>query len=425
MQNKKIRIFAILAIMAMLTVACGFFRLPFETLETLETLVPQLQATLEPRAPEESLQERGANPPTQDTRPYQIPAKIPTPLPPAQLNPVLPETGLLQTTLEQLYANVNPGVVSLKFSTQTGQSGQGTGFVIDKKGHIVTNCHVACDANYMEVHFPSGLKVEGHTIGRDPDSDLAVVKVDVEEAYLVPLPLGDSSQAPVGMQVVAIGNPFGLSGTMTIGIISARGRTLESMRQSDSGGTFTAPDLIQTDAAINPGNSGGPLLNLAGEVIGVNRAIATGQNILGSSSGNIGIGYAISSNIVRRVVPSLIEYGTYDYPYLGIAALSDDYMTLETCDKLELPQCTGAYVSNVVNGGPGDRAGLHGARTDQNGNIGSGGDLIVAIDGEAVVIFNDLVTHITLNNYPGETVTLTVIRNGEQVDIPVTLGRRP
>ncbi len=237
------------------------------------------------------------------------------------------------------------------------------------------------------------------------------------------LPLGDSSQAPVGMQVVAIGNPFGLNGTMTIGIISARGRTLESLRQSDSGGTFTAPDLIKPIAAINPGNSGGPLLNLAGEVIGVNRAIATGQNILGSSSGNIGIGYAISSNIVRRVVPSLIEYGTYDYPYLGIAALSDDYMTLETCDKLELPQCTGAYVSNVVNGGPGDRAGLHGARTDQNGNIGSGGDLIVAIDGEAVVIFNDLVTHITLNNYPGETVTLTVIRNGEQVDIPVTLGR--
>ncbi len=425
MNANRMKIFAILAVMAILTMACG---ISSQTLRSLETLVPQMQATLAPSLPEESQPQREAPPPVNpgDTQQYTPPAAVPTELPPANLNPVVPQTVELQTALEQLYDRVNPGVVSLKFSTGGGQSGQGTGFVIDKEGHIVTNCHVACDVNYMEVHFPSGLKVEGRTIGKDTDSDLAVVKVDVNPADLVPLPLGDSSQAPVGMQVVAIGNPFGLSGTMTIGIISARGRTLESMRPSESGGTFTAPDLIQTDAAINPGNSGGPLLNLSGEVIGVNRAIATGdQNMFGGSAGNIGIGYAISSNIVRRVVPSLIASGTYDYPYLGIGALTDEFMTLETCDKLQMAQCTGAYVTNVVSGGPGSRAGIRGARVDQNGNVGSGGDLIIAVDGQPVKIFNDLVTYITLNKYPGESVTLTVMRDGRQMDIPVTLGRRP
>lgn len=217
---------------------------------------------------------------------------------------VIPDSVLLQDNLVQLYESVSPGVVSIQVYSDLG-SGLGSGFVIDQEGHIVTNYHVVEVAREVEVHFPSGLKVYGEVIGVDLDSDLAVIKVDVDPDDLHPLPLGDSDQLRVGQTVVAIGNPFGLSGTMTVGIVSARGRTLESIRQTEGGAFFTAGDLIQTDASINPGNSGGPLLNLNGEVIGINRALRTSGNGIFSTSSNTGIGFAVSSNIVKRVVPTL------------------------------------------------------------------------------------------------------------------------
>jgi len=196
----------------------------------------------------------------------------------------IPEYAALEGSLEALYEKVSPGVVSLQFMSAEG-GGQGTGFVIDKEGHIVTNYHVASDATELEVHFPSGLKVYGTMIGSDMDSDLAVIKVDVDPALLVPLTLGDSEAIKVGQTVVAIGNPYGLNGTMTVGIVSARGRVLDSMRQTETGTFYSSGDTIQTDALINPGNSGGPLLNLNGEVIGVNRAIQTaGTSITGVRS---------------------------------------------------------------------------------------------------------------------------------------------
>lgn len=348
---------------------------------------------------------------------------VPTPLP-VEEPPliIVPEYAALEGSLEALYEIASPGVVSLQFSNAQG-GGQGTGFVIDKEGHIVTNYHVASDAENLEVHFPSGLKVYGEVIGTDMDSDLAVIKVDVDPDELVPLTLGDSNSIKVGQTVAAIGNPYGLNGTMTVGIVSARGRVLDSMRQTETGTYYSSGDTIQTDALINPGNSGGPLLNLNGEVIGVNRAIQTAGVSITGGAVNTGIGFAISSNTVRRVVPSLIENGFYAYPYLGLSSFSS--MSLYMIETLDLPQPTGAYVASVVIGGPADNAGIRGgtAATSIQGLAG-GGDLIVAVDGIEIKDFSELMSYLVLNTTVGDEIMLTVIRNQEKIDIPVVLGQR-
>jgi len=334
-----------------------------------------------------------------------------------------PEFANLEGTLEGLYQQVNPGVVSIRVSSVNDEA-LGSGFVIDKQGHIVTNFHVVENADKVEIDFPSGLKVYGDVIGTDLDSDLAVIKVDVSEEELTPLPLGDSDTALVGQVVVAIGNPYGLSGTMTLGIVSARGRVLDSLRQTASGVYFSAGDLIQTDASINPGNSGGPLLNLKGEVIGVNRAIQTSGQTLSGESANTGIGFAVSSNIVRRVVPSLISNGSYNYPYLGLSSLNS--LNLTIVDALNLPQNTGAYITDIAAGGPADIAGLRGGSTQtQISGLYSGGDLIVAVDGREIKDFSELLSYMVVNKAPGDVITFTIIRGGDRMDVPVTLGERP
>jgi len=335
---------------------------------------------------------------------------------------IVPEYAALDGSLEALYEKYSPGVVSLQFTTAEG-SGQGTGFVIDKEGHIVTNYHVASGIDQLEVHFSSGLKVYGQVIGSDMDSDLAVIKVDVDPSELVPLTLGDSNLIKVGQTVVAIGNPYGLSGTMTVGVVSARGRVLDSMRQTAAGTYYSSGDTIQTDALINPGNSGGPLLNLNGEVIGVNRAIQTaGLSVTGDAI-NTGIGFAISSNIVRKVVPSLIEKGSYAYPYLGMTSYSS--MSLAMMEALELPQSTGAYVSSVVEGGPAATAGIRGGTMESSvQGLLKGGDLIIAVDGQPIKDFSELMSYMVVNKNPGETITFTVIRDGQTLDVDVVLGQR-
>ncbi len=335
---------------------------------------------------------------------------------------IVGEYAALEGSLEAIYEKYSPGVVSLQYSNAEG-SGQGTGFVIDKEGHIVTNYHVANGIEQLEVHFSSGLKVYGQVVGLDMDSDLAVIKVDVDPEELVPLVFGDSSLVKVGQTVVAIGNPYGLSGTMTVGVVSARGRVLDSMRQTASGSYYSSGDTIQTDALINPGNSGGPLLNLNGEVIGVNRAIQTaGMSVTGDAI-NTGIGFAISSNIASKVVPSLIAKGSYDYPYLGMTSYSS--MSLAMIEVLDLPQSTGAYVSSVVNGGPADVAGIKGGSVPTSvQDVYKGGDLIVAVDGQQIKDFSELLSYLVVNKNPGETITFTVIRNGQTLDVDVVLGRR-
>ena len=335
---------------------------------------------------------------------------------------IVPQYAALEGSLEAIYEKYSPGVVSLQYSTIEG-AGQGTGFVIDKEGHIVTNYHVASGIDKLEVHFSSGLKVYGEVIGSDMDSDLAVIKVDVDPDELVPLTLGDSNLIKVGQTVVAIGNPYGLSGTMTVGVVSARGRVLDSMRQTSAGTYFSSGDAIQTDALINPGNSGGPLLNLNGEVIGVNRAIQTAGLSLSGEAINTGIGFAISSNIVRKVVPSLIETGSYAYPYLGMTSYSS--MSLAMIEALELPQSTGAYVSSVVKGGPADVAGIRGGTVPTSvQGLYKGGDLIIAVDGQPIKDFSDLMSYMVVNKNPGDTITFTVIRDGQTLDVDVVLGSR-
>jgi S1-C subfamily serine protease len=314
--------------------------------------------------------------------------------------------------LVEVYERINPGVVSILVRTRSGRS-EGSGFVFDKEGHIVTNYHVVEGGDHLEVGFPSGLRAWGEVIGIDIDSDLAVIKVDVDPEALHPIPLGDSSQVSIGQTVMAIGNPFSLSGTMTVGIISGQGRTLESLRTSPEGGTFTAGDLIQTDAAINPGNSGGPLVNLDGEVIGVNRAIRTFNFTEQADPLNSGIGFAIPANIVNRVVPALITEGRYDYPYLGISTTRDE-ITLLDQEELGLSQYTGAFVTSVVPGSPADQAGLRG-----------GQDLIIAVDGIPVHEFGELLSYLFNYKSPGDTITFTILRGEQELEIDLILGERP
>ncbi|NLN70134.1 MAG: PDZ domain-containing protein [Chloroflexi bacterium] len=357
----------------------------------------------------------------------QAPETLVAPLVPKEEAPpttlIIPNEVLLQDSLVQLYETVSPGVVSIQVYSNLG-SGLGSGFVIDTEGHIVTNYHVVEVAQEVEVHFQSGLKVYGNVVGVDLDSDLAVIKVDADPGELHPLSLGDSDQLRVGQTVVAIGNPFGLSGTMTVGIVSARGRTLESIRQTETGAFFSAGDLIQTDATINPGNSGGPLLNLNGEVIGINRALQTGGlNIVGSSS-NTGIGFAVSSNILKLVVPTLKKGETYNYPYLGLSSLQS--LSLAQAELLELPRATGAYVVEIVSGGPADKAGLRaGTQATSVAGLYAGGDMIIRADDLDILEFSELLSYLMLNKKPGDTIDVVVLRNGEEQTLTITLGERP
>ncbi len=322
-------------------------------------------------------------------------------------------------TLEALYKNVLPGVVLIR----TDQ-GLGSGFVYDGEGHVVTNQHVVEGANAFEVAFSSGYKANGTVIGSDGNADIAVLKVDAPASELHPLPSGDSSTLQVGDQVVAIGNPFGLNGTMTTGIISGLGRTQPIGQADQTGGFFSNADIIQTDAAINPGNSGGPLFNLNSEVIGVNESILTNNTNGNGQPTNSGVGFAISINLVKKIVPSLIQNGSYKYPYLGLSSAND--LSLADIKALGLNTFNGAYVTSVTPGGPADKAGIKAGTTPtQFTNLNAGGDLIIAFDGKPITNFDQMLSYLITTKSPGDTVTLTVIRNGQKMDIPVTLGERP
>jgi S1-C subfamily serine protease len=325
-----------------------------------------------------------------------------------------------ESTLEALYQQVLPGVVAIQ---TTGS--EGSGFVIDSEGHVVTNQHVVEGQNDVEVAFASGFRAHGTVIGSDPDADIAVVKVDAPADQIHPLALGDSNTLNVGEQVVAIGNPFGLSGTMTLGIVSGLGRTQWASIDPDSGGRFSTADIIQTDAAINPGNSGGPLFNLNGEVVGVNQSIRTETfNELTGNAVNSGVGFSISINLVKRIVPYLIRDGRYEYPYLGISSI--DELSLADMEVLGLNTYTGAYVTRVEPGGPADQAGIRGGtQTTSRENLQAGGDVITAIDGQPVPTFDHLLAYLTTNKSPGDTAVLTILRDGQTMDVTVTLGTRP
>jgi S1-C subfamily serine protease len=404
MSKRKILVITLLAVFVI-----GACRVSFSAPDILQDITPRLRGD-----------------PTQEVEPPLI-VTVSTPdssiIPLPDLPPLDLDLADRDTLLTELYKRVSPGVVSILVEFAEGVSA-GSGFVFDKDGHIVTNYHVVEGADQVEVDFPSGYKGRGEVIGTDLDSDLAVIKVAAPEEVLLPLLIGNSDDVNVGQTVIAIGNPFGLSGTMTIGIVSAKGRTLESLRQTEGGSFFTAGDIIQTDAAINPGNSGGPLINLNGEVVGVNRAIrTTGATVTGDPL-NSGIGFAISSNIVLRVVPALIEDGAYDYPYLGVTSRED--LTLDMIEELGLARQTGAYITSVTPGGPADMAGLQGGNQPTSfPGLAKGGDLIIAIDGKPVMSFGEMLSYLINNKGPGDQVKLIVLRDGEEKEVALTLGRRP
>ena len=321
-------------------------------------------------------------------------------------------SGASDAVLINLYNKTRDSVVLIIVKLADGTA-QGSGFVYDTTGRIVTNYHVVEDAISITVTFIDGTIVEvDDVVGTDPYSDIAVIKVSAPISMLKPLKLGDSSKLKVGESIVAIGNPYGLANTLTSGIISAVGR------QMDSTGNYPIVDVIQMDAAINPGNSGGPLLNMAGEVVGINTAIPTETSR--------GIGFAIPSNTITRELPSLLSKGTYDHPYLGITGQG---LTPSLVDAMGLPTGThGTLVITVTNPGPSYNAGLRGSTrtiTVDGDSVQVGGDVILGADGTQMKSFYDLIVYLQRNKRPGDTVTLSILRNGSNLDVAVTLGTRP
>ena len=300
------------------------------------------------------------------------------------------------------------------------QQGAGSGFVWDKEGHIVTNNHVVADAERIRVTFQDGSTVTGEIVGSDPDSDLAVLKVDVAADRLLPVEMADSDLVKVGELTVAIGNPFGLEGTMTVGFVSALGRLLPVTPETLGGPGYSIPDVIQTDAPINPGNSGGVLVDDQGRVIGVTSAIISP---VGTSAG---IGFAIPSATVAKVVPALIDSGAYQHPWLGVSGASLNPDIAEAMN-LEADQ-RGALVIDVVPDGPADRAGLRGSdrRVEIDGQeVRVGGDVILAIDEQPVHEFDDLIAYLARATEVGQVVSLTVLRDGGEQVLDVSLAPRP
>lgn len=341
-------------------------------------------------------------------------AAVPTPV----ILPAAPQIVSEEALLVDLYERINPSVVNITVYVQYGDFleslGQGSGFVYDLSGNIVTNAHVVHGADQIEVTFYDGLVRRATLVGEDLHSDLAVVQVELPPG-INPIPLGEMSELAVGQTVIAIGNPFGLSGTLTRGVISALGRTIPALT------IFSIPQAIQTDAAINPGNSGGPLLNLQGEVIGINAQIETS----GGSRSNLGVGFAIPVSIVQRVVPVLVQNGAYTWPWLGVRG-GDVTPTL--VQAMSLPVERGAYLSYIEPGGPADLANLRGATgnlTIDGRTISVGGDIITAVNGQPVNVFDDLLIYIALHTSPGDAVTVTILRDGNYQDVSVTLQPRP
>jgi len=359
-------------------------------------------------------------------------AATPTPLMPQ----VVGQGDLEESLLINIYKRVNPAVVNIRVIQRVDgsslglpdvpgiqdnndqfQQGVGSGFVIDDDGHIITNNHVVEKAEDVQVTFADGTIVRATVVGTDADSDLAVIRVDPSQSPLVSVELGDSDQVQVGQRALALGNPFGLRGTLTVGIVSALGRSLALGRTSAAiGGRFTIPELVQTDAAINPGNSGGPLLDSQGRVIGVTTAYEANAS---------GVGFAVPVNTLKRVVPALIKNGHYAYPWLGISGTD---LSLDLIEAMNLPVRRGAIVAEVTPDSPAAKAGLrgNGQTVNKSGReIQVGGDVITAIDAQTVERFDDILVYILRHAEVGQTVTLTVVRGGRQQTVQVKLAERP
>lgn len=355
------------------------------------------------------------------TQPAPVPTVAPTPAPTVPAEPA----NVLEAQVEGVYDQVGSAVVNITsvtyaydfFFNPVPQEGTGSGFIYDDRGHIVTNYHVVENAEELSVTLANGETYSAETVGVDPSNDLAVIRIDADELPDA-VTLGTLDNLRVGQFVVAIGNPFGLEQTLTVGVISSLGRVIES-----PDGRFIG-EAIQTDAAINPGNSGGPLLDLKGQVIGVN------SQIVSPSRANAGIGFAVPVNTVKRVVPELIAEGRYPHPWLGVQLLPltpGGAQALREA-RMEMPVEEGLLVLEAVRGAPADQAGIRGG--DRVVRMGSvrvpvGGDIITAINGEPMTSLQELTVHLETKTRVGDTVEVTIIRDGEEQSVQVTLQERP
>ena len=327
-----------------------------------------------------------------------------------QQNPYTKELSLVE-----IFEKSEPGVVRVNVQRDADNvsNGVGSGFVFDKKGHIITNAHVVNDARKIVVTFLDGRSYNADVIGQDKFTDIAVIKVNADLKLLHPLTLGDSSNLKVGEQIAAIGNPFGLSGSMTSGIISQLGRLLPS------GSGYSIPDIIQTDAAINPGNSGGPLLNMRGEIVGINTAI---QSTTGEFTG---VGFAVPSKTIAKIVPILISEGEYRHPWIGISGRDIDP---DLAKVLNLNEAVGFLVVTVVEHSPASEAGLRGSEETvsiDGINYPKGGDVILSVDGIDVRKIDDILIHLQRAKSIGDEMILEILRDGRTTNVSITLQERP
>jgi S1-C subfamily serine protease len=360
--------------------------------------------------------------------PTPTPTVPPTPTAaPPQATPVsaAEPANALEAQVETVYDQAGPAVVHITsrvitydvFMQPVPQEGTGSGFVYDTEGHIVTNYHVVADAESVSVALAAGGVYTATIVGTDSSNDLAVLRIGAEDLP-DPVPLGDSDQLRVGQFVVAIGNPFGLDRTLTVGVISALSRVIESPDSRFIG------EAIQTDAAINPGNSGGPLLDLEGRVIGVN------AQIISPSQASAGIGFAIPVNTVRRVASQLIAQGHYPHPWLGVSVLPFEAEGAQILREagMDVPVDEGLLVAEVVSGSPADKGGIRaGGQVVSIGNtrIPVGGDIITAINGTPVANFQELTVYLESETQVGDEVEVTLIRDGQEMKVKATLAERP
>jgi 2-alkenal reductase len=412
----RLNLFIAISLMALASLGCG--------------LLPQVQLSVGTQQTIAPISTVSVAPPTLPPSPTPLPADL------------IQEADAEELLLINIYERVSPSVVSIQAIKGTEafehpplpeglptpdlpnqpfpQQGEGSGFLVDTQGHIVTNNHVIADTTQLQVTFFDGTSLPATVVGADPDSDLAVIKVDAPAESLRPVTWGDSDTLRVGQRAIAIGNPFGYENTLTSGIISGLSRSLPAVTR------YRIPDIIQTDAAINPGNSGGPLLNSQGAVIGVNSAIVPNFNELGERS-FLGVGFAIPANLVQRVVPVLIAEGKYDHPWIGFSGMD---IIPEVAGELGLPEAKGALVERVLPNSPASRAGLRGGdREVQFPNIGRpisvGGDVIIRIDDQDVRRFDDVLSYLSRRTEVGQEVILTIIRDGSTETVALTLGKRP
>ena len=324
--------------------------------------------------------------------------------------------------LNTIYSTSLPSIVHIKvrqtvpgFFQNQERTGQGSGFIWDTEGNIVTNYHVVASASIVDVEFADGSQYSASVIGLDPNSDLAIIKVNPNGKILTPLNLGDSTNVKVGNHTIVIGSPFGQEFSMSTGIVSAIKRTVPSQNAM-----FSIPNVIQTDAAINPGNSGGPLMDIDGNVIGIN------SQIISRSGGNQGIGFAIPINSVKKIIPTLIKGEKFEYPYIGITGMD---LNTNLKKALEIDsEIKGVMIVDVVKGSPADLGGLlgyTGTVSDNDNSYPSGGDILTAINTIPIKSMSDLLTLLFSDYSPGDSVIFTILRDSISFDLDITLISRP